>query len=352
MEIQANKQRKSSIELLRIIAIIGVVILHYNNKGMGGGLKYVVDKSLNQKYLFFTESLFICAVNLFIMISGYFLSCTQKRKPLKVVELVVQVILFKIMFYIVNIALGQQFSLGNMILSILPANYFVMLYCTLYIISPYINILTKTISKENFKKLVLTLFIIFSLETILVDFFAFSSELSTISLKGSLSGYSIVNFVLVYTIGAYIRTNQIKITKKQALLGIFICLAVIFLQTIFENRFFGGIRSAWNYNHPAAILMPVFIILLFNHVNFESKTINELAKATFTCFLFHGFFMPRIMVERFVNGNIFLLIIHQFGSAILLYLASYLIYKIYAFITKPLFKWLSPKIDILEKYIY
>ena len=32
----AKKERKSNIELLRIFAIIGVIILHYNNPVIGG----------------------------------------------------------------------------------------------------------------------------------------------------------------------------------------------------------------------------------------------------------------------------------------------------------------------------
>lgn len=32
-----TKQRNSNIELLRIMSMIGVIILHYNNPGIGGG---------------------------------------------------------------------------------------------------------------------------------------------------------------------------------------------------------------------------------------------------------------------------------------------------------------------------
>ena len=31
-----TKQRNSNIELLRIMSMIGVIILHYNNPGIGG----------------------------------------------------------------------------------------------------------------------------------------------------------------------------------------------------------------------------------------------------------------------------------------------------------------------------
>ncbi|MBR4721159.1 MAG: acyltransferase family protein [Clostridia bacterium] len=348
---KVEAKRNSSIELLRIIAMIGVIIIHYVTGG-GGALNYVADNSLNKYYLIFSKSFSICAVNLFIMISAYFLSCTQKRKLSKVSELIFQVIVFRALFYGINIKLGATFSFSDMISSILPANYFVILYAVLYIISPYINILIQSISKEQLKKLVITLFIVFSIYNSFIDFFGSPTGLSTVGIGGSQAGYTIVNFVLVYTIGAYIRISELEISRKQSLSGIIICVFIIFLQALFENAFLGGDPTAWNYNHPAVVIMPVFVILLFNSFSFESKAINELAKATFTCFLFHGFFMSRIMVEKFVNGNIFILIMHQLGSAIALYLASYFVYKLYAFITKPLFKWISPKIDRLGKYIY
>ena len=49
--------------------MVGVVILHYNNRGIDA----VEKGSINSMYLGFSEVLFICAANLFIMISAYFL---------------------------------------------------------------------------------------------------------------------------------------------------------------------------------------------------------------------------------------------------------------------------------------
>ena len=34
--VMAKKERQSNIELLRILAILGVIILHYNNPEIGG----------------------------------------------------------------------------------------------------------------------------------------------------------------------------------------------------------------------------------------------------------------------------------------------------------------------------
>ena len=46
--MKEKTKRNSSIELLRIISMIGVVILHYNNASMGGALGMVLDGSPNQ----------------------------------------------------------------------------------------------------------------------------------------------------------------------------------------------------------------------------------------------------------------------------------------------------------------
>ena len=93
-----NNCRNSSIELLRIISICGVIVLHYNGY-VGNALDIVSKESLNYYILYFLEGLFVCVVNLFILISGYFSINSQNRKPYKVFNLIVEVIFFNIVFH-------------------------------------------------------------------------------------------------------------------------------------------------------------------------------------------------------------------------------------------------------------
>lgn len=102
--------RNSSIELLRILSMIGVVILHYNNSSAGAAFKFVKEGSINQFYLYFTENMFVCAVNLFILSSAYFLAIKNQRKFVKIMELIIQVIAFNVVFYMVGVAGGGVFS--------------------------------------------------------------------------------------------------------------------------------------------------------------------------------------------------------------------------------------------------
>lgn len=67
------EKRKSNIELLRIILILLVIILHYMNISMGGALGKVRPNTFDYYLDHFIESLSIVAVNVFILITGYFL---------------------------------------------------------------------------------------------------------------------------------------------------------------------------------------------------------------------------------------------------------------------------------------
>ena len=78
-----RKIRNTNIEILRILSILGVIILHYNNENMGGALAYTSDLALNKFILLFFECLSICSVNLFVLITGYFMCHNNNRNAFK-----------------------------------------------------------------------------------------------------------------------------------------------------------------------------------------------------------------------------------------------------------------------------
>ena len=85
----STNERQSNIELLRIFAMLGIVCLHYNNPAIGGGFEYVKYGSINYYSLCFFESMFIGSVDLFIIISAYFLASTKKRNLWRPIQLLV-----------------------------------------------------------------------------------------------------------------------------------------------------------------------------------------------------------------------------------------------------------------------
>lgn len=205
--IQPRQMRQSNVELLRIIAAMGVVVLHYINPGIGGGFRFVERGSVNMQILVALESLFICAVDLFMIISGYFQCKSLKASSRKAVELLVQLIVFEALLYGMKVLSGGAFSWTEMVSTIVPTDYFIVLYCVTYILSPYINLLISKLSLRQFRSLLAILFLLFSVQSGLLNWLENLLNInldsgSTYSIKGDQEGYTIVTFVLCYLIGA------------------------------------------------------------------------------------------------------------------------------------------------------
>ena len=215
-------ERQSNIELLRILASMAVIILHYINPNAGGALLYVKTQGgVNEAVMRLLESLFANAVNLFIMIMGYFMCQSQKRDLWKPIELIVQTSFICGSLQVAAIIWsGQSLSIETLAKAFVPRNYFVILYCCVYVISPYINILIDSLSKRILKLMVTTIMIVFCAYPTLVDAVGNitgfdTAGLSSIGLYGSQWGYTIVNFVIMYIMGVYVRKCNLKCSPCQ-----------------------------------------------------------------------------------------------------------------------------------------
>ena len=351
-----DKKRNSSVELLRIVSMMGVILLHYNNQNMGGAFKYASGNNISMYWLYFIESVGISAVNVFIIISSYYLCCTAKRRLGKIFELIAQLILFRQIFYIITIMMGvETLSFKGFASNLLPTDYFVVLYSVLYIVSPYINVCINNLSRKNLRLLICICFLIFSVWNIIVD--AIENILGhtmlglrTIGMEGTLHGYSIVNFILLYLIGAYIRMWGVKAGNKKMILSLLFMTLLNWFLSIWENVMKFEKHVVWNYENPLVILSSVCIFVIFLRLKFSSSVINKLAKASFICYLVHEPLLGMLHIENFINNNLFVIILHQIMSVIVLYAISYLIYIIYDKLSKEVWKKLNNKID--EKVLF
>lgn len=346
-----TKQRNSNIELLRILSMVGVIILHYNNPEIGKGIS-LVSNNINRFILYFLESICVCAVDLFILISGYFLCRSTKRKSSKIIELVVQVMIFSFILYFLKIFLGEEtLTAKGLIITLIPSNWFVILYCTLYMISPYLNCLLEHLNVKEKKKLVLLLCCIFAIWPTIVDL---SGELlgkqwiglSSVGMYGSQWGYSIVNFILLYIIGAYLYYKEENINnynKKQLICGLIgIALIITGWAYLNEKSMIFIERSAWEYCNPFVILEAILIFLLFKNIKtFYSKIINNLAKACFTVFLLQNTFIRKLHIVQYIDGNGIILLMHLIFNSALIYIICWCVYYIYNKISKLFLKLIS-----------
>lgn len=346
-----KKSRQSNIELLRILAIIGVVVLHFNNPALGGGLSYVQHGSVNFYILYALESLFMCAVNVFMLISGYFM-CERKRVDLwKPIELIIQVILINEGLYICRTFVAHGDLSGAALLrNLIPANYFVILYCAVYMVSSYLNVLIESLSDKDCRRMIIVLILLFSVYPTLVDIMGELEGssiigLSSIGAYGSQWGYTFINFAMMYMIGAYLKKCKSRLNEagNAVLICILICCVLVLIAWARVNDVTGYLaeRTAWDYCNPVVILESVVILILFTRIDIGTiRLVNTIAKACFTVYLLHPAMLPFVPVAAIVNENPAIMLLKIFAYSAAIFAASWLFYLGYSFVTDPVFRLL------------
>lgn len=347
-----KKQRESGIELLRILAAISVVFLHFNFPGAFGALwddssTLPLGKTM---VLIFFESVSICAVNVFILITGYFLSTNDQRSIGKPFMLLLQLVVIKLLIWFFGIWAGEHtFSLPGLFMASLPRSYFVSLYIALYLISPYLNIVLQSLSKREWKVYLILCLSLFSIwETVLnVGDDLVNTNLNTmsaISHWGGGCGHTLLNFALLYSLGAFLRLNDFRMRTSKSVLYLSSITLLIFLCFFFEihhKKEIINFTISYYYN-PLVILQSVFAFLLFQNLSFKSPFINEIAKAAFTCYIINGFVISMIgggemAVHLSAYQLFFFLIFGGLGT----YILAYILYKLFIISTNWLVKILD-----------
>ncbi|MCR4703408.1 MAG: acyltransferase family protein [Saccharofermentans sp.] len=333
--------RNSNIELLRILAMMGVVMLHYNNPDLGGGMLAVPSGSLSEVLMFFLESVFIGAINVFIIISGYYLSDNKKLGFFKPITLYIQVFFFKILLYLIDLITSfQQFSIKGMLSSLAPKYWFFSVYIALYMISPFINVLLEKLESKALRTLMILLIVLFSIQPTIVDalaeYFDFSlNQMNFIGGAGTNHGYNIVQFVLMYVIGVVIRKHESEFFRVPAttyILIFILCTGITTVWSYFQE-------TALNYSNPVVIAASVSLFMVFLKIKPRTnKVINTIAKASFTVYLLNVGLLRFFNIPLFVTKGAGIYLLHTFAVALSIYLFSLALYFIFDLITKPLFR--------------
>ncbi len=351
------KVRNSNIELLRIIAALGVIILHYNNSSLGGAFGYVEKRSINDCILYFLESLNICAVNIFCIISGFFMAESKKKDILRVVNLLIQMVVFVGILNFAEILIdGRPFEIGAFLYSLIPTGivWFIIIYCALFCLSPFLNLLFQKVVEKNKQKEFLTaIIVLFSIYPTILSFIGslFGEELnglSTIASDGDLAGYSIVNFIMLYYCGCYLqykeKSNDKKEEKPILYLVAIIMIAALITMIAWVDHLYAFEHVVWEYCNILVVIETVVIFEFFLHLKIkQNKIINSLAKASLASYLFHYHFLKYMRINEYVKKSVIIMILHVFGCACLLYLGAYILNLLYEFLTKGIFGYISRK---------
>lgn len=334
--------RKSNIELLRALLMFMVIVLHYNNEQMGGGFGYATGISL--AFLQLAETLCICAVNCFVLISAYFLSRTSKRSLRKPISLLCMVIGYQLLSYILQVALaeGVVFQIRALLSCFIPANWFVILFCVLYMISPYINPLFEALDKKQLEHCILLCLVFFVIYPTLLEnglsILGGTTDrfgLGTVTASGSGAGYTIVNFVVLYLIGGYLHKYPVKYKSLSCVLGFLLATACDF-----GLARLGGSYTA--YSNFFVVFQAVALFLAFLHWDFKYiPAINFVSKSAFGIYLLHTSsfmivnFWGYFKIPQYCTQGVGTVAIHLLLSCAAMYLACLAVDIVRRLVTAP-----------------
>lgn len=107
-----KKERKVGIEILRILSMYMVLILHYK---LHQNVSSLTD--INYKIANFVDILCVCAVNCYVLISGYFLSKGETSIK-KLIKTLSPVWFYSITILIVNLLLTEDVIKYNNLLNL------------------------------------------------------------------------------------------------------------------------------------------------------------------------------------------------------------------------------------------
>lgn len=326
MEKIIEQQRKSNIELLRILAMILIILHHY---ALHGGLSSIagfgVNKYIGIIYLIGGK----LAVNLFVLISGYFL-IESEFKLKKVLKLILQVYCYSVAFFIVHV-IFKGIPTGEIIkLTLFPftskAYWFIFPYLCVYILSPFINKLIKSISQKQLVKLIGILIFLFSG----LGFF-----ITDLGLMNNLSW-----FILIYLIGAYIRLYDFNYFSKNTIKWFSVIGYVLFIiitcgityMSQYNASIFRFVNKISSMNSIIVLVEAILIFIVFKNLDIKnSKVINILGKSSIGVYLFHDsifrleFWKEICLVEMFYFVSPWLLVFHTIVCTLGIYLVGVII---------------------------
>lgn len=261
LSLQNNsKKRNLSLDILKILSMIMVIILHTKIYGLRDATLAPYSSVYWVVLIFYIFSL--VAVNCFVLISGYFLS-ESSLQPKKLLKLWLQTFIFSAgIFFIVCIFNKNAFGFGVLLSQFLPVMsnqyWFFTCYFVLMLLSPFINKLINSLEKKDFKKLIFVLLFIFmAIPTLNVFGDNFDSS----------KGYSATWFIVLYCVGAYIRRFPLP-RKPYGVFYIAISLVSVFINALlegFEDKLllFTNIKSIFSRYNSATVFLASLCLFLF-----------------------------------------------------------------------------------------
>ena len=330
MANMVKQPRESGVELLRVFAAIGITYSHYLNDGIlndvDGGNYLIFD---------FLRVPVTSAVDVFLLIMGYFSCTTYKRTLGKPLNLLGQMSFYGVIIYISLLLLGYHpWRLKDLIWNAIPYSWFITLYLVVYFISPYINMVITKFSAREWKWFLGFILFFYSIWPMTLGIIEglnrYYEAWSTIGRCGDFAGYHIITFIMMYCVGGCIRLNKLdeKVSTMHAVYALFVLYMLDY-----GIRFIHLDSSPWHiarwYSNILVVAMAVYFFILFKKLKYKSKIINSFATSAFTIYLIHTKLFTVVDTYSTLRLSILIALLKIGGFILIICVVSFVLYKLY-----------------------
>lgn len=294
--MESAQPRNLGIDLLRIVAMMLVPLHHIMVHG--GVLDAAPALSLRYETAWFLNTAAFCAVNVYVLIAGY-VGIAARHRWSNLIYLTLQVVFYSVlialMFYLFmpgTVTLSGVFrefvSLGY------ESYWFFTAYFALFFFMPFLNWFVKTADRAMVRRFLVAAVALFSVVPTLFQYDTFKVA----------DGYSVWWFMVMYVLGAYIRTYDCFSSLRSVWLAL---LAVAGVAVSWGFRLLvetGALAPSdylnpdffYTYNSPTTLLTSAALLVLFARlrpVPAWQRVISFFAPVAFGVYLIHDNLLVR-----------------------------------------------------------
>ena len=278
--------RQSNIELLRIIAIIMIIAHHF---AVHSGFDFPVNTiSINRLWIQFIQIGGKIGVDIFVLISGFFLVSAPSIKTSKIIRLWGQVIFYSVIIFAVFTITGiETFGITDLIYHLAPITFsqwwFASTYFVLYLISPYINRLLRSFDQKQYIGFLLLLTVCWCI-------------IPTLTGASFQSNY-LLWFVFLYSLAGYIKLFDFSTNLSGAKLILISagCIILTFMSAVLVDLLgttspVFGENATFFYDMQKLPILLTSLLMFLGFLKLDikpNKLINIIASVTFGVYLIH-----------------------------------------------------------------
>ncbi|MDE7275680.1 MAG: acyltransferase [Lachnospiraceae bacterium] len=348
-------KRYANFELLRIVAMLMIIALHYLVKG-NVAAPYAESHSVVNYAAWLVEAFCIVAVNCYVLLSGYFL-VESEWKPGRVLSLLCQILFYSLLvpaaMLCIGMLSGEELGLYDWIGFLLPIEtehyWFATAYLLMYLFAPVLAAGIKKMEKKTLQKVIVLLLL----------FFSAGKSVLPVSLVTDRYGYDYGWFLCLFFVAAYLRLYGCRwLEEKQHGLWLYVgaCLCIFAVSAAAGllgdkvKAFAYYAEMPYTYNHLLCLSAAVGLFSVFKKMRVRegraADMIRRIAPYTFGVYLLHEHILVRyewmnwLQVETVRES--FLFLPHMLWCVCVVFLAGILVDFVRA--------WLFDKVISEKRY--